>query len=99
MKTLQILPHAPYSDNQRAWLSGFFAGMHSHILHSATDVSSSARVLHILYGTQTGNAESVAHDAATVAKTYGLLPRVQSMSGCRNRCANAVFTYHHQHLW
>jgi len=79
MKTLQILPHAPYSDNQRAWLSGFFAGMHSHILHSATDVSSSARVLHILYGTQTGNAESVAHDAATVAKTYGLLPRVQSM--------------------
>jgi len=79
MKTLQILPHAPYSDNQRAWLSGFFAGMHSHILHSATEVSSSARVLHILYGTQTGNAESVAHDVATVAKTYGLLPRVQSM--------------------
>lgn len=79
MKTLQILPHAPYSDNQRAWLSGFFAGMHSHILHSSKEVTAVARTLNILYGSQTGNAEAVANDAAAVAKSYGLLPRVQSM--------------------
>lgn len=78
--TLHIPQNAPYSDNQRAWLSGFFAGMHSHILHSAGSAKSeNARVLHILYGTQTGNAESVANDAAAVAKSHGLSPIVKSM--------------------
>lgn len=78
--TLHIPQNAPYSDNQRAWLSGFFAGMHSHILHSATESKSeNARTLHILYGSQTGNAESVANDAAAAAKTLGLLPVVKSM--------------------
>lgn len=80
MTTLHIPKNAPYSDNQRAWLSGFFAGMHSHILHSAGAAKSeNARVLHILYGTQTGNAESVANDAAAAAKSHGLLPIVKSM--------------------
>ncbi len=78
--TLHIPQNAPYSDNQRAWLSGFFAGMHSHILHSAGESKAeNARVLHILYGSQTGNAESVANDAAAAAKTLGLLPVVKSM--------------------
>ncbi len=80
MKTLNISNNAPYSDTQRAWLTGFFAGMHSHMLQSASaNQTANARVINILYGTQTGTSESVAHDAANAAKTYGLNPIVKSM--------------------
>ncbi len=80
MKAPFIPQNAPYSDTQRAWLSGFFAGMHSHMLHSAGSVNqSNARTLHILFGSQTGNAESLANDAANAAKKHGLLPVVKCM--------------------
>ncbi len=80
MKTPNIPLNAPYSEQQRAWIGGFFAGMHSHMLQSSNSVNQSdARVINILYGTQTGNAESVANDTANVAKTHGLLPVVKSM--------------------
>ncbi len=80
MKTPHIPLDAPYSDSQRAWLSGFFAGMHTHMLQSAGSVNQAdARVINILYGSQTGNAESIAHDAANIAKTHGLKPLVKSM--------------------
>ena len=80
MKTLKILNNAPYSDTQRAWITGFFAGMHSHRLQSASaDQTVNTRTINILYGTQTGTSESVAHDAADVAKTHGLNPIVKSM--------------------
>jgi sulfite reductase (NADPH) flavoprotein alpha-component len=80
MKTPKIPQNAPYSDTQRAWLGGFFAGMHSHMLQSANSVNEvNARVVNILYGSQTGNSESVANDTAAVAKTHGLSPVVKGM--------------------
>ncbi|NBV74410.1 MAG: sulfite reductase flavoprotein subunit alpha [Methylococcaceae bacterium] len=80
MKLPFIPGNAPYSDTQRAWLSGFFAGMHSHMLQSASSIEpANARPLFILYGTQTGNSESLAHDAANRAKAHGLVPVVKSM--------------------
>lgn len=80
MKAPFIPENAPYSDIQRAWLGGFFAGMHSHMVHCAGSISqSNARTLHILYGSQTGNSESLANDAANAAKKHGLLPLVKSM--------------------
>ncbi len=80
MKAPYIPQNAPYSDNQRAWLSGFFAGMHSHMLQSAGTLDrANARTINILYGTQTGNSESVANDAAASAKAHGLIPLVKSM--------------------
>ncbi len=80
MKTPNIPQNAPYSDQQKAWLGGFFAGMHSHMLQSANSINQSdARTINIIYGTQTGNSESVANDVATVAKTHGLLANVKSM--------------------
>ena len=73
--------NTPFSETQRAWLSGFFAGMHSHILQSAgAGTTNNARTINILYGTQTGNSTAVANDAAAVAKAHGLVPIVQSMS-------------------
>lgn len=80
MKAPFIPLNAPYSDTQRAWLSGFFAGMHSQMLHSAGSVNqANARTLHILFGSQTGNSASLANDAAARAKSHGLMPVVKSM--------------------
>lgn len=78
--TIQIPQDAPYSDSQRAWLSGFFAGMHTQMLQSTCSAAQADMPsIHILYGTQTGNAESVAHDAANAAKAHGLKPIVKGM--------------------
>ncbi|MGR9051539.1 MAG: sulfite reductase subunit alpha [Gammaproteobacteria bacterium] len=80
MKTPQIPQDAPYSDNQKAWLSGFFAGMRAHMLQNGeAGGRPEARLINILYGSQTGNSESVAHDAAATAKAHGLNPMVRSM--------------------
>jgi len=80
MKTENNTQNIPFNPAQQAWLSGFFAGMHSHMLQSAgSGDSANARLIHILYGTQTGNSESVAHDAATMAKAHGLNPSVLSL--------------------
>lgn len=50
------------------------------MVQSADSVNQAdARTVHILYGSQTGNAESVAGDAANVAKTHGLKPIVRGM--------------------
>ena len=80
MKLPKFPIDAPYNEGQRAWLSGFFAGMHSHLIQSAGVVTETeSRIITILYGSQTGGAESVAQDAGAVAKTYGLKPVVKSM--------------------
>jgi len=80
MKSENNTQNLPFNPAQQAWLSGFFAGMHSHMLQSAgSSDSSNARLIHILYGTQTGNSESVAHDAANMAKAHGLNPKVLSL--------------------
>jgi len=80
MKTPLIPQDAPFTELQRAWLNGFFSGMHTHMVQIAGAVKpSNARTLHIIYGTQTGTSESIANDAASLAKTHGLLPKVYGM--------------------
>ena len=80
MKTANNSQNIPFNEAQQAWLGGFFAGMHSHILQSAGSGDNvNARSISILYGSQTGNSESVAHDAAQVAKAHGLNPSILSM--------------------
>ncbi len=78
MKTHQLPNDAPYSDNQRAWLGGFFAGLHSQLVQNSGNAQT-ACTIHILYGSQTGTAESVARDAVKVAKAHGLNPVLKSM--------------------
>ncbi|MBE9533352.1 MAG: sulfite reductase flavoprotein subunit alpha [Proteobacteria bacterium] len=80
MKTANNYQNIPFNEAQQAWLGGFFAGMHSHILQSAGSADTvNARAISILYGSQTGNSESVAHDAAQLAKAHGLNPSILSM--------------------
>lgn len=80
MKTPTIPKATPYSDVQKAWLSGFFAGMNSHILQNSDSTKQTdARIINIVYGSQTGNSESVASDTAEVVKKHGLQPIIKAM--------------------
>ncbi|MCX8997273.1 sulfite reductase subunit alpha [Rhizobiaceae bacterium BDR2-2] len=84
MKIPYIPEDAPFNADQRAWLAGFLAGLHSRIAMggestaatAAAPSAAPAQPLHILYGTQTGNAERVAMDAAASARGLGLAPEV-----------------------
>ncbi|MFS2150157.1 sulfite reductase subunit alpha [Rhizobium sp. Rhizsp42] len=87
MKVPYIPADAPFNGDQRAWLSGFLAGLHSRLAIDG-DGSAAAAVapqqpasspLHILYGTQTGNAEGVAMDAAAAARAAGMQPVVEAL--------------------
>ncbi|MSP27012.1 MAG: sulfite reductase subunit alpha [Methylococcales bacterium] len=93
MKTPQLLENAPYSETQRAWLGGFFSGIRTQLMQNTGAVNATtAQTLHILYGSQTGNAEAVANDAATAAKAYGLKPVVTSMDAIDSDALAAMDT-------
>lgn len=85
MKVPYIPVDAPFNDDQRSWLSGFLAGLHSRkvmglsgqVATTATPVQ--AQPLDILYGTQTGNAEAVANEAAALATSRGFTPRINEL--------------------
>lgn len=78
---------APFNEDQRSWLSGFLAGLHSRLslqgsqpgMATGQEAAVATVPVHILFGTQTGNAESVAHEAAAVAKSQGLQPTVKAL--------------------
>lgn len=71
----------PFNDEQKQWLSGFLAGLQTRLLASPQSAgeAQAQKPITILYGTQTGNAESVAEDAAAVARDNGLTPNVVDM--------------------
>nr|WP_086937524.1 sulfite reductase flavoprotein subunit alpha [Thaumasiovibrio occultus] len=84
MKIPFIPQDAPFSGEQKQWLGGFLAGLHSRMLvkeEQVTQVQAQVQVkpLTILYGSQTGNSESVAYDAAAAASAHGLAATVYDM--------------------
>lgn len=85
MKLPYIPEDAPFSGDQRAWLGGFLAGLHSRKLMGAgaavavAEAPVAAKPLDILFGTQTGNAEEVAHEVAELARARGFQPRVADL--------------------
>ncbi|ADP11165.1 Sulfite reductase [Erwinia sp. Ejp617] len=86
MKIPYIPEDAPFNGEQKFWLAGFLAGLHSRLLvlenqPQAAGASASATTtqLHILFGSQTGNAEALAQSAARAARAKGLVPVVQSL--------------------
>jgi sulfite reductase (NADPH) flavoprotein alpha-component len=85
MKIPYIPEDAPFNGDQRAWLSGFLAGLHSRAaIGLETSVAAAApkaatSVLNILFGTQTGNAEALAMDIAAVARAQGMRPVVAAL--------------------
>jgi len=86
MKIPYIPEDAPFNGEQKFWLAGFLAGLHSRLLvlenqpQAAGSAASSATTqLHILFGSQTGNAEALAQNAAKAARAKGLVPVVQGL--------------------
>ncbi|NTS75767.1 sulfite reductase flavoprotein subunit alpha [Catenovulum sp. SM1970] len=76
----------PFSGDQKQWLGGFLAGLHSRLLvkeegvnNQASAAAAQVKPLTIIYGSQTGNAQGVAEDAAEQAKEYGLTANVIDM--------------------
>ena len=83
-KVPYIPEDAPFSGEQKTWLGGFLAGLHSRLVAGGGAAAPAAeaadvKYLDILFGTQTGNAESVADDAAALARTKGFTPRLAEM--------------------
>ncbi|MCD4658561.1 sulfite reductase flavoprotein subunit alpha [Agrobacterium sp.] len=85
MKIPYIPQDAPFNGDQRAWLAGFLAGLHSRTAISldtsvaAAAPKAAASLLNILVGTQTGNAEALAMDIAAAARTQGMQPVVTAL--------------------
>jgi sulfite reductase (NADPH) flavoprotein alpha-component len=85
MKIPYIPQDAPFNGDQRAWLSGFLAGLHSRTaIGVETSVAAAApraaaSVLNVLVGTQTGNAEALAMDIADAARAQGMQPVVTAL--------------------
>ncbi len=71
---------APFTPDQRAWLTGFLAGLFGGTPSSASAPASAAPAaltpLTILYATQTGTAESLAKKAAKLAGSRGFAPAI-----------------------
>lgn len=86
MKIPYIPEDAPFNGDQKYWLAGFLAGLHSRLLvledkqqPAAGNAAATTTQLHILYGSQTGNAEALAQSAAKSAHAKGLVPVVQAL--------------------
>lgn len=83
MKIPNIPEDAPFSVDQKTWLSGFLAGLNSRLIASSSEPAAGGQQqgqpLDILYGTQTGNAEGVAQEAAEMAAANGFSPRVAEL--------------------
>jgi sulfite reductase (NADPH) flavoprotein alpha-component len=71
---------APFTTDQQAWISGYYAGLNSRLaMNNEKETEQVLRPVHVLYGSQTGNAETVAEDVAENARQYGLAPHVVSL--------------------
>jgi len=83
MSTLPLIPdNAPFSPEQRAWLNGFLAGFYNRTTAPASAAAPALTLtpLTILFGTQTGTAETLAKQAAKEAGKRGFAATVLDMA-------------------
>ncbi len=84
-KKIPYIPEgAPFSGEQKQWLGGFLAGINTRALapnsaQASQGAGASQQTIDIIFGTQTGTAEMIAQDAAAVARSKGLAPRLAEM--------------------
>lgn len=63
----------PFNEDQQQWLSGFFAGANSRLLKDGGDTQAQdTKTLKIIFGTQTGNAETIGEAIVERAGDFGL---------------------------
>jgi sulfite reductase (NADPH) flavoprotein alpha-component len=82
MNPVPFIPEtAPFSTEQRAWLNGFLAGLHSSApVGAATAPAANAEPLLILFGSQTGSAEGLAKKVAKESQQRGFAPKVLQLN-------------------
>ena len=99
MKLLHIPTDAPFNKEQRTWINGFIAGIQSQRIFStsksSSDMEKSTNIMNILYGTQTGNSEELANDAASIASSRGYEAQISELDSIDmselSKMENAVF--------
>ncbi len=65
---------------QTGWLSGFLAGAGSQSPAAAAPAAAAAPTVTVLYGTESGNAETLAEEDGTRLRKLGFKPRVLNMA-------------------
>src|SRR5437016_13583108 len=66
-----IPDNAPFTPAQRAWLNGFLAGMFSGTQPAAAPAAPVKTKVNILFGSESGNSESLARRVAKAALKHG----------------------------
>ena len=81
---IKIPDNSPFSDKEKEWLQGYYAGLESQVLekYKTKNEIVDFKTISILFGTQTGNSEMVAREAEKVARKAGLTPTVLDLSEC-----------------
>lgn len=80
MSTTPYIPeNAPFSTDQRAWLNGFLAGMYSGAPGEGGAAAAPATPVSILFGSQTGTAETLCKKAAKQLKAANCEPKILDM--------------------
>ena len=82
MQSAPIIPDsAPFSEEQRAWLNGFLAGVFATTQPAvAADPPPSLKIA-VLYATQSGTAEGLARKVAKDLKSRGHIASLASLEG------------------
>jgi sulfite reductase (NADPH) flavoprotein alpha-component len=99
-RSIPFIPeNAPFTPSQRAWLNGFLAGMFCQTTAPAgltQPVAKAKPKLNILYGSQSGNAESIAKRLVKEAKNQGYdttiapLEKANPVALAQEKCALIV---------
>ncbi|MEZ5386919.1 MAG: flavodoxin domain-containing protein [Prosthecobacter sp.] len=80
MKIIPLIPeNAPFNAEQRAWLNGFLAGVLNRGASPGESSTESKRSLLIAFGSQSGNAESLAKRLAREATGRGFAARAAGL--------------------
>mgnify|MGYP005645455499 FL=1 len=81
----KILPKnykTPFSFDQESWMEGFITGLKhqsNSINNNIREKNDSETLINILFGTQTGNSESVAEDLSNFALSNGFKTQINAL--------------------
>lgn len=76
-----IPDNAPFSDDQRAWLNGFLAGVYSSAVPAIAPEAPPTLKIAVLYASQSGTAEGIARKLAKELKAKGHVASLLSLEG------------------